>query len=61
MVGMNESRLEQFGKHVLAGILMLIVGLIVLKVVFSMIAALFIPIFTILVIVGIVWAIRVLL
>jgi len=61
MVGMNESRLEQFGKHVLAGILVLIVGLIVLKIVFSMIAALFVPIFAILVIVGIVWAIRVLL
>jgi hypothetical protein len=58
---MNESRLEQFGKHVLAGILLLIVGLIVLKIVFSMVAALFVPIVAILAIVAIVWAVRVLL
>ena len=36
--------MEQFGKHVLAGLLVLIVALIVLKIVLGIIAALFFPI-----------------
>jgi len=57
---MNESRLEQFGKHVLAGLLLLIVALLALKIVIGIVAALFFPIMVIAVIVAIVWAIRVL-
>jgi hypothetical protein len=58
---MNESRLQQFGKHVLAGLLLLIAGLILLKVVIGIIAALFFPILAIVAIVAIIWAVRVLL
>jgi len=58
---MNESRLQQFGKHVLAGLLLLIAGLILLKVVIGIIGALFFPILAIVAIVAIIWAVRVLL
>ena len=58
---MNESRLQQFGKHVLAGLLLLIAGLILLKVVIGIIAALFFPILAIVAIIAIIWAVRVLL
>ena len=58
---MNESRLQQFGKHVLAGLLLLIAGLILLKVVIGIIGALFFPILAIVAIVAIIWAARVLL
>jgi hypothetical protein len=58
---MNESRMQQFGKHVLAGLLLLIAGLILLKVVIGVIAALFFPILAIVAIVAIIWAVRVLL
>jgi len=58
---MNESRMQQFGKHVLAGLLLLIAGLILLKVVIGIIAALFFPILAIVAIVAIIWAVRVLL
>ena len=58
---MNESRMQQFGKHVLAGLLLLIAGLILLKVVIGIIAALFFPILAIVAIVAIIWAARVLL
>ena len=57
---MNESRLQQFGKHVLAGLLLLIAGLILLKVVIGIIAALFFPIVAIIAIIAIIWAVRVL-
>ena len=57
---MNESRLHQFGKHVLAGLLLLIAGLILLKVVIGIIAALFFPIVAIIAIIAIIWAVRVL-
>jgi hypothetical protein len=58
---MNESsRIEQFGKHVLAGLLLLIVGLIALKLVIGIIAALFFPVLAIIAIVALVWAVRVL-
>ena len=58
---MNESHMQQFGKHVLAGLLLLIAGLILLKVVIGIIAALFFPILAIVAIVAIIWAARVLL
>jgi hypothetical protein len=58
---MNESRLQQFGKHVLAGLLLLIAGLILLKVVIGIIAALFFPILAVVAVVAIIWAVRVLL
>ena len=58
---MNESRMQQFGKHALAGLLLLIAGLILLKVVIGIIAALFFPILAIVAIVAIIWAARVLL
>jgi hypothetical protein len=53
--------MQQFGKHVLAGLLLLIAGLILLKVVIGIIAALFFPILAIVAIVAIIWAARVLL
>jgi hypothetical protein len=56
----NESRLEQFGKHVLAGLLILIVALIALKIVIGIVAALFFPILAIIAIVAVIWAMRVL-
>jgi hypothetical protein len=58
---MNESRIEQFGKHVLAGILLLIVALIALKIIIGIVASLFFPIVAIVVIVALIWAVRVLL
>jgi hypothetical protein len=57
---MNETRLQQFGKHVLAGLLLLIAGLILLKIVVGIISALFFPILAIVAIVAIIWAVRVL-
>jgi hypothetical protein len=58
---MNESRTQHFGRHVLAGLVLLIAGLILLKVVVGIVAALFVPILAIVAIVAIVWAVRVLL
>lgn len=57
----ESSRIEQFGKHVLAGLVLLIVGLILLKIVIGILAALFFPILAIVAIIAIVWAVRVLL
>jgi hypothetical protein len=58
---MNESsRMEQFGKHVLAGFLLLIVALIALKIIIGIVAALFFPVLAIAAIVALVWAVRVL-
>jgi hypothetical protein len=58
---MNETRLEQFGKHVLAGLLLLIVALIALKIVIGIVASLFFPIVAIVAIGALIWAVRVLL
>jgi len=58
---MNESRLEQFGKHVLAGLLLLIVVLIALKIAIGIVAALFFPVLAIVAIGALIWAVRVLL
>jgi hypothetical protein len=57
---MNSSRVEQFGKHVLAGLVLIIAALIVLKIVIGIVAALFVPIVAILAIVAFIWALRVL-
>jgi hypothetical protein len=58
---MNESRMEQFGKHVLAGLLLVIVALIALKIVIGIVAALFFPVLAIVAIGALIWAVRVLL
>jgi hypothetical protein len=57
----ETSRIQQFGRHVLAGLLLVIVGLILLKIVIGIIAALFFPILAIVAIIALVWAVRVLL
>jgi len=60
-VEQGESRLQQFGKHVLAGLLVLIVALILLKIIIGIVAALFFPVLAIVAIVALIWAVRVLL
>jgi hypothetical protein len=57
----SESRLGHFGKHVLAGLLVLIVALILLKIIIGIIAALFFPVIAIVAILALIWAVRVLL
>lgn len=57
----STSRLEQFGKHVLAGLLVLIVVLVALKIIIGIVAALFFPIVAIVAILAVIWALRVLL
>lgn len=56
-----ESRFEHLGKQVLAGLVLLIAALILVKIVVGIISALFFPIVAIIAIVAIVWAVRVLL
>jgi hypothetical protein len=60
-LGHSESRLGQFGKHILAGLLVLIVALILLKIIIGIIAALFFPVIAIVAVVALIWAVRVLL
>jgi hypothetical protein len=57
----SSSRLEQFGKHVLAGLLVLIVALVALKIIIGIVAALFFPVLAIVAILAVIWALRVLL
>jgi hypothetical protein len=57
----NDSRVERFGKHVLAGLVLLIAAWIVVKLVVGIVTALFLPILAIVAIVALIWAIRVLL
>jgi hypothetical protein len=57
----NGSLTQRFGKHVLAGLVLLIALWIVVKLVIGIVVALFIPILAIVAIVAIVWAMRVLL
>jgi hypothetical protein len=56
----NDSGVERFGKHVLAGLVLLIAAWIVVKLVVGIVTALFVPILAIVAIVAIVWALRVL-
>ena len=57
---MNETTGRSFGRTVLAALVLLVVGWILLKIVVGIIAALFIPIVVIGVVVAAVWAYRVL-
>jgi hypothetical protein len=58
---MNESRLERFGKHVLAGLLLAIVAVILLKIIIGIALAIAGPVILILAVVALIWAVRVLL
>jgi hypothetical protein len=57
---MNQSRMKRFSKHVLAGVVLIIAALIVLKIIIGVVTALFIALLAIMVIVALVWAARVL-
>lgn len=57
---MNESGVERFGKHVLAGLVLLIAALIVVKIIIGIVAFLFVPLLAIVAIVALIWAWRVL-
>jgi hypothetical protein len=65
-VSMNQSQTqkgtlgERFGKHVLAGLVLLLALWIVVKLVIGIVVALFVPILVIVALVAIVWALRVL-
>lgn len=56
----SDSTLERFGKHILAGLVLLIVLWIVVKLVIGIVVALFVPILAIVAIVAVIWAMRVL-
>jgi nitrate/nitrite transporter NarK len=56
----DNSVIGRFGKHVLAGIVILIAAWIVISLVIHIVAALFVPILLIAAVVAIVWAYRVL-
>jgi hypothetical protein len=55
-----QSRLEGFGKHILAGVVLLLAGWIVLQFVIHIAAAVFTVVLVVLAIVAFVWALRVL-
>ena len=57
---MEESSSRSIGRTVLAALIVLVAGWILLKIVIGIVAALFIPIVAIAVIVAIIWAYRVL-
>ena len=56
----SDSTLERFGKHILAGLVLLIALWIVVKLVIGIVVALFVPILAIVAIVAVIWAMRVL-
>jgi hypothetical protein len=56
----NESVVERFGKHALAGVVLLIAAWIVIKLVIGIVAALFVPVLIIAAIAAMIWAYRVL-
>ena len=56
----GSSSVERFGKHVLAGLVLLVVAWIVIKLVVGIVTALFFPILAIAAIIALIWAIRVL-
>ncbi len=56
----RSSVAERFGKHVLAGLVLLLVAWIVIKLVIGIVTALFFPILAIAAIIAVIWAIRVL-
>lgn len=55
------SRLQDFGKHVLAFLVLLIAGWIVLKFVIHIVAAVFGIVLGLLAVIALIWALRVLL
>jgi hypothetical protein len=57
----NNSIAERFGKHVLAGLVLLIALWVVVKLVIGIVVALFVPILAIVAIIAVIWALRVLL
>jgi hypothetical protein len=57
---MEESSSRSIGRTVLAGLILLVAGWILLKVVIGIVAALFVPVVVIGAIVAIIWAYRVL-
>ena len=57
----SDSTLERFGKHILAGLVLLIALWIVVKLVIGIVVALFVPILAIVAVVAVIWAMRVLL
>ncbi len=56
----SNSVVGRFGKHVLAGLVLLVAAWIVIKLVIGIVAALFVPILVIGAIAAMVWAYRVL-
>ena len=56
----QESSAGRFGKHVLAGLVLLLVAWIVIKLVIGIVTALFFPILAIAAIIAVIWAVRVL-
>ena len=56
----KESGVGRFGKHVLAGLVLLIAAWIVIKLVIGIVAALFVPLLVIGAIIAFIWAWRVL-
>jgi len=56
----ESSSVGRFGKHVLAGLVLLIAAWVVIKLVIGIVTALFVPILLIVAVVAIIWAVRVL-
>jgi hypothetical protein len=56
----SDSRAGGFGKHILAGLVLLVAAWIVVKLVIGIVAALFVPILVIGAVVAFIWAWRVL-
>ncbi len=56
----GSSSVERFGKHVLAGLVLLIAAWIIIKLLVHIVAFLFFPILAIAAVVALIWAIRVL-
>lgn len=54
------SRIEDFGKHVLAVLVLLIAGWIILKLVLHIVAAVFGVVLGVLAVIALIWAVRVL-
>jgi hypothetical protein len=60
-VAKRNSTVERFGKHVLAGLVLLVVAWIVVKIVVGVVVALFVPVLAVVAIIAVIWALRVLL
>ncbi len=60
-VAKRNSTVERFGKHVLAGLVLLVAAWIVVKLVVGIVVALFVPVLAVVAIIAVIWALRVLL